>query len=356
MPLTLTVGQGWFLEAMISTTIVGASGYGGGELARLLDGHPELNIVQVLSNTFAGKPFAAAFNGMYGTPTGNLICAPTSEAPIGELVFLAQESGYAMRVAEEYLNAGKRVIDLSADFRLTSPAIYQKYYKAEPASSSLMAHAVYGMPELFRDAIKDAKLIANPGCYVTASTLAIKPLLDAGVLTGSGIIIDAKSGVSGAGRSKNDAIYKYSEANEALRVYGVGGVHRHTPEIEQNLGVKVLFTPHLVPMSRGILATCYLPAKNGITLQGAYDALVDAYNDEPFVTVRPLGDFPSSKDVAGTNRVHIGLGFAPESETLIAVAAIDNLIKGAAGQAVQNANIMYGLPETMGLAHGGIWP
>lgn len=344
------------LEAMISTTIVGASGYGGGELARLLDGHPEFDVVQVLSNTFAGKPFAAAFNGMYGTPTGNLICAPTSDAPTGELIFLAQESGYAMRVAGEYLAAGKRVIDLSADFRLTSPDVYRNYYKAEPAPSTLMEHAVYGMPELFRDKIKDAKLIANPGCYVTASTLAIKPLLDSGMLLGSGIIIDAKSGVSGAGRSKNDAIYKYSEANEALRIYGVGGVHRHTPEIEQNLGVNVLFTPHLVPMSRGILATCYLPVKAETTLEAAYDALVSAYTNEPFVTVRPLGDFPSSKDVAGTNRVHIGLGFAETSRMLIAVAAIDNLIKGAAGQAIQNANIMYGLPETLGLAHGGIWP
>lgn len=344
------------LEAMISTTIVGASGYGGGELARLLDGHPEFNVVQVLSNTFAGQPFAAAFNGMYGTPTGSLVCAPTSDAPTGELIFLAQESGYAMRVAADYLAAGKRVIDLSADFRLTSPDIYRAYYKAEPADAGLMEHAVYGMPELFRAAIKSATLIANPGCYVTASTLAIKPLLDAGFLSGRGIIIDAKSGVSGAGRSKNDAIYKYSEANEAMRVYGVGGVHRHTPEIEQNLGIKVLFTPHLVPMSRGILATCYLPTKGDIKLAAAYDALVAAYAVEPFVTVRPLGDFPSSKDVAGTNRVHIGLGFAPESETLIAVAAIDNLVKGAAGQAIQNANIMYGLPETMGLAHGGIWP
>ncbi|MFZ4781699.1 MAG: N-acetyl-gamma-glutamyl-phosphate reductase [Armatimonadaceae bacterium] len=341
---------------MISTTIVGASGYGGGELARLLDGHPEFDVVQVLSNTFAGQPFAAAFNGMYGTPTGDLICAPTSDAPTGELIFLAQESGYAMRVAADYLAAGKRVIDLSADFRLTSPDVYRAYYKSEPAPTNVMEHAVYGMPELFRDKIKDAKLIANPGCYVTASTLAIKPLLDAGLLLGSGIIIDAKSGVSGAGRSKNDAIYKYSEANEAMRVYGVGGVHRHTPEIEQNLGVKVLFTPHLVPMSRGILATCYLPAKGGVTLNTAYDALVAAYANEPFVTVRPLGDFPSSKDVAGTNRVHIALGFAEASGMLIAVSAIDNLIKGAAGQAIQNANIMYGLPETMGLAHGGIWP
>jgi len=340
------------LEAMISTTIVGASGYGGGELARLLDGHPEFDVVQVLSNTFAGKPFAAAFNGMYGTPTGDLICAPTSDAPAGELIFLAQESGYAMRVAADYLSAGKRVIDLSADFRLTSPDVYRAYYKSEPAPTNVMEHAVYGMPELFRDNIKDAKLIANPGCYVTASTLAIKPLLDAGLLLGSGIIIDAKSGVSGAGRSKNDAIYKYSEANEAMRVYGVGGVHRHTPEIEQNLGVKVLFTPHLVPMSRGILATCYLPAKGGVTLAAAYDALVAAYANEPFVTVRPLGDYPSSKDVAGTNRVHL----SEASGMLIAVSAIDNLIKGAAGQAIQNANIMYGLPETMGLAHGGIWP
>ena len=344
------------LEAMISTTIVGASGYGGGELARLLDGHPEINLVQVLSNTFAGQPFAAAFNGMYGTPTGSLVCAPTSDAPTGELIFLAQESGYAMRVVADYLAAGKRVIDLSADFRLISPDIYRAFYKAEPADAGLMEHAVYGMPELFRAAIKSANLIANPGCYVTASTLAIKPLLDAGFLSGRGIIIDAKSGVSGAGRSKNDAIYKYSEANEAMRVYGVGGVHRHTPEIEQNLGVKVLFTPHLVPMSRGILATCYLPTKGDVTLVAAYDALVAAYAGEPFVTVRPLGDFPSSKDVAGTNRVHIGLGFAPDSEMLIVVAAIDNLIKGAAGQAIQNANIMYGLSETMGLANGGIWP
>lgn len=341
---------------MIPTTIVGASGYGGGELARLLDRHPSFEVVQVLSNTFLNKPFAQAFNGMYGTKTGALSCGSTTDEPVGDLVFLAQESGFAMKVVQRYLDMGRKVIDLSADFRLRDPAIYRAFYKAEPASQKLLNMAVYGMPELYRTEVKGAQLVANPGCYVTATTLALKPCLDAGIVMHQGIIVDAKSGISGAGRSSSDTMYKYAEANESTKAYAVGGHHRHTPEIEQNIAAKILFTPHLVPMSRGILVTCYAQSKGNVSLVDVHNIFVRAYANEPFITIRPIGEFPSTKDVTGTNRVHIGVGLDTRSGVVILVSVIDNLMKGAAGQAVQNANLMFDLPETDGLNGGGVWP
>ena len=291
---------------------------------------------------------------MYGTKTGALPCGAATDEPVGDLVFLAQESGFAMKVAHRYLDMGRKVIDLSADFRLRNPEVYRIFYKTEPAPQKLLDMAVYGMPEIYRADIKGAQLVANPGCYVTATTLALKPCLDAGIVLHQGIIVDAKSGVSGAGRSPSDAMYKY--ANESTKAYAVGGHHRHTPEIEQNIGAQILFTPHLVPMSRGILVTCYVQSKDNVSLVDVHNVLVRTYENEPFVTIRPIGEFPSTKDVTGTNRVHIGVGLDTRSGVVILVSVIDNLMKGAAGQAVQNANLMFDLPETDGLTGGGLWP
>lgn len=341
---------------MVDVSIVGVSGYGGGELARLLARHPDVRVVQVISETFRGKPLRAAFPGLSGTPVGDIACAGKDAEVIGDAVFLAQESGVAMRAAGALIGRGIRVIDLSADFRLKDPDVYRAFYKSEPAPAELMGQAVYAMPELERSAIPTAKLVANPGCYVTASTLALAPLLRAGVVEPSGIVIDAKSGVSGAGRSKSDTMFRYSEANEALRPYGVGGVHRHTPEIEQNLGVRVLFTPHLVPMTRGILATCYARLANGNSASEVQQTLELAYASEPFVVVREPGDWPSTKDVAGSNFCHLAATVDSRTGTVVVVSVIDNLVKGAAGQAVQNFNLMFGLPETAGLEGGGLWP
>ncbi len=340
----------------MDVSIVGVSGYGGGELARLLARHPQARVVQVVSETFRGKPLRAAFPGLSGTPIGDLVCDGKDVGIDGDAVFLAQESGYAMQVAAGLLERGQRVIDLSADFRLRDPDTYRAFYKADPAPGHLMDEAVYGMPELDRASIPSARLIANPGCYVTASTLALAPLLRAGIVAGDGIVIDAKSGVSGAGRSKSDTVFRYSEANEALRPYGVGGVHRHTPEIEQNLGARVLFTPHLIPMTRGILATCYARLESGAGASDVHRTLEAAYADEPFVIVRAPGDWPSTKDVAGSNFCHLASTVDARTGMAVVVSVIDNLVKGAAGQAVQNFNLMFGLPETAGLEGGGLWP
>ena len=341
---------------MVEVSIVGASGYGGGELVRLLAGHPGVHLVQVVSDTYKGQCLGAAFPGLYGTKAGALVCSGKDAAVIGDAVFLAQESGYAMRVAEGLLADGKRVIDLSADFRLRDPDAYRAFYKSEPPPPHAMERAIYGLPELSRVGLADALLVANPGCYVTATTLALVPLLRAGLALRDGIVVDAKSGVSGAGRSKGDLGLRFSEANESLKAYGIGGTHRHTPEIEQNLGTRILFTPHLVPMTRGILATCYARVVAGTTVSDLQGVLESAYADEPFVVVRPSGDWPSTKDVLGSNRCHVAVALDGRTGTAVVVSVIDNLVKGAAGQAVQNFNIMFGFPETAGLEAGGQWP
>ncbi|MFM7322787.1 MAG: N-acetyl-gamma-glutamyl-phosphate reductase [Armatimonadota bacterium] len=340
----------------MQVSIIGASGYGGGELARLLATHPRVEVVQVVSETFKGRPLSDSFPGLSGTRAGRLTC-DGHDAPVrGGTVFLAQESGYAVRVAQGLLAEERRVIDLSADFRLRDPEAHRAYYRSEPAPESLRKVAVYGMPELDREPIRGAQLVANPGCYVTASTLALAPLVRSGIVEREGMVIDAKSGVSGAGRSKSDTLFRYAEANENVRAYGVGGVHRHTPEIEQNLGAIVTFTPHLIPMTRGILATCYARLGEGIAPKRVRATLVEAYAAEPFVFVRPDGEWPATKDVVGSNQCHIACTVDPRTRTVIVAAVIDNLVKGAAGQAIQNMNLMCGFAETDGLEGGGLWP
>lgn len=350
---------------MVSVGIIGVSGYGGGELARLLARHPEARVTYVASGTYAGQPLARAFRGLSGTELGALVCEKfdaSAAAEACEVAFLAQESGFAMKAAPLLIEAGKRVIDLSADFRLRDVHTYEQWYKIEHAAPALLAEAAYGLPEWHRHHIESARLVANPGCYPTATILALAPLVAGGWIDRKNIIVDAKSGVSGAGRAKFGLDYHFAEANEAVKPYNIGGAHRHIPEIEQALSVAIpepvtiTFSPHLAPMTRGLLSTCYATLARDATTEQVLESLRSAYAEAPFVVVREPGDYPSTKDVSGSNFCHIGARVDTRTGIVTVVSAIDNLVKGAAGQAIQNMNLMLGLPETLGLEGAGLWP
>ncbi len=342
--------------------IVGVSGYGGGELARLLLQHPQVELAYVTSNTYAGRPLSDALPGTLGRTA--LVCEPYAlgvAAGACDFVFLAGESGMAMTLAPGLLESGKKVVDLSADFRLKDPGAYTEWYGAEHAAPELLEEAVYGLPELQWDAIKAARLVANPGCYPTSAILATYPLLVEQAVEPDSLIIDSMSGVSGAGRSKFGLDYHFSEVNESARPYGVGGVHRHTPEIEQALAaesgapVTVTFTPHLIPITRGILTTAYATLKTG-DVDDLHGLFGSAYEDEPFVSILEPGRFPATKHVFGTNYCHIGLAVDKRANRVIVTSVIDNLVKGTAGQAIQNMNLMSGFDETAGLTMAAVWP
>ena len=346
--------------------IVGVSGYGGGELARLLLAHPNVTLTYVTSGTYAGKSLRTALPG--AAPT-DLICEnfdPAACADKCDFVFLAGESGLAMKIAPGLLDAGKKIVDLSADFRLKDPAVYQEWYKAEHTAPQLLDEAVYGLPELNAGEIAEARLVANPGCHVTAAVLGLLPLLAGDAVEPASIIIDSLSGVSGAGRSKFGLDYHFAEINESMKPYGVGGVHRHTPEIEQVLSIavgappplRVTFTPHLVPITRGILSTCYATLKPEADDLSRLHSLYQTFCDwcTPFLVILDAGQFPATKHVYGTNFCHIGLAVDHRTNRVIVVSAIDNLVKGAAGQAIQNMNLMCGFEETAGLTMGAVWP
>ncbi len=354
------------MTGKLQAGIVGVSGYGGGELARLLLAHPHVDLTYVTSGTYAGKPLRAA---LPGAAPSDLVCEKFDEAVCADkcdFVFLAGESGLAMKIAPGLLGAGKKVVDLSADFRLKDPEAYTEWYKAEHTAPQLLKDAVYGMPEITKKStIQKARLIANPGCHVTAAVLGLAPLLNMEIVETKSLIIDSYSGVSGAGRSKFSLDYHFGEVNESMRPYGVGGIHRHTPEIEQALSwlggsdVLVTLTPHLAPITRGILMTAYAtprpttPAESLNSLHARYRGW---YKNAPFVTVLEAGQFPATKHVYGTNYCHIGLAVDKRTNRVIVVSAIDNLVKGAAGQAVQNMNLMCGFDETAGLTMGAVWP
>lgn len=342
------------------------TGYGGGELARLLAAHPQVQVTYVTSSTYAGKPLHAALPGLRGT---GLVCEVfDAETCAGQcdVVFLAGEAGLAMRAAPALLNTGKKVVDLSADFRLKSASEYAAWYGKPHTAPQLLQEAVYGLPEIGKEAVAGARLIANPGCYPTSAILALAPLLSQGLIDTQTLIVDSMSGVSGAGRSKFGPDTHFAEINESARAYGVGGTHRHTPEIEQALtqvnggaGVTLTFTPHLVPLTRGILTTAYA----SLAEPGAQDMLAKLhalytqfYQDAPFVFVLDAGQFPATKHVQGTNNCHLGLAVDRRTNRVVVVSAIDNLGKGAAGQAIQNMNLMLGLPETTALTGGAVWP
>lgn len=346
----------------VKVGIAGATGYSGIELIRLLAGHPEVEIRFAGTESYVGQEMAAVFPHLRGVIdlTGK---EATPENLAGcDVVFTALPHGVPMKLAPAVLAAGARFIDLGADFRLRDVAAFETWYKHKHEAPQLMAEAVYGLPELYREQIKGARLVGNPGCYPTSCALAAAPLLKAGAVETRGIIFDSKSGVSGAGRGVNLGVH-FSEVNENFKAYNIAGGHRHTPEIEQTLSdlagqpVVVSFTPHLVPMTRGILTTGYFQLKQDLSTEQALELFREFYAGEPFVRVRPAGDLPMTKQVLGSNYCDIGLQVDRRTGRVLVIAVIDNLVKGAAGQAIQNMNLICGLPETTGLtAFAPIYP
>jgi len=339
---------------MLKVAVVGASGYTGVELLRILYAHPEVAVTCVTSEQNAGKPVSSVFPTLRGRV--DLVLENLEPAGIAEkvdVVFTALPHKAAMEVVPTFLKLGKDVVDLSADYRLRDAETYGQWYEKH-MNPELLSKAVYGIPELRRDVIREASLIANPGCYPTSTILGLAPLLKNKLIDPKSIIVDAKSGVSGAGRgAKVDNLY--CEVNEGFKPYGVGGVHRHIPEIEQELSLlngaplAISFTPHLVPMDRGILATIYSTPLKSATAAELVELYQAFYDGEPFVRVLPEGSFPSTANVRGSNFCDIGVAVDKRTGRIIVVSAIDNLVKGASGQAVQNMNLMCGLPETLGL-------
>jgi N-acetyl-gamma-glutamyl-phosphate reductase len=348
---------------MINAGIVGVSGYGGGELARLLSVHPNVKLTYVASGTYGGQPLASALPGF--PQRNSLVCSDYDEDAVVaqcDVVFLAQETGFAAAHAAALADRGKKVIDLSADLRIKDPAIFTKWYKTTAGSQILLDRAVYGLPELHREEIREAQIIANPGCYPTSAILALAPVIAADVVETDRIIINSMSGVSGAGRSKHTLSYHFPEVNESATVYGVAGAHRHTPEIEQALSllaghqIIVSFTPHLIPVTRGILTTVLVDLSQDLTTEDLVALIAKFYANEPFVNVLPVGSFPATKHTFGSNYIHIGAAVDQRTGRATIVSAEDNLVKGAAGQAIQNMNLMYGVPEETGLTMTGMFP
>jgi N-acetyl-gamma-glutamyl-phosphate reductase len=345
---------------MVKVAVVGASGYTGVELLRLLLNHPDVTITCVTANQNAGEEVTTLFPSLAGRI--DMVCSALDVSEVAasaELVFTALPHQAAMAVIPGLLAAGCKVIDLSADYRLRDPQVYATWYAAH-TSPELLAEAVYGLPELYRDSIPAARLVANPGCYPTSVALALAPLLRDGWIDPATLIIDSKSGTSGAGRSaKVDSLY--CEVNEGFKAYGVGK-HRHTPEIEQTLSnlagqeVTVSFTPHLLPVNRGILSTCYASLRQETTTAALLRHFRSFYDGEAFVRICAEGELPNIAYVRGANYCDIGLVVDPRTNRVIVVSAIDNLVKGAAGQAVQNMNLLLGLPETRGLEVVPLFP
>jgi len=344
---------------MIKVSIIGASGYGGGELARLLVGHPEVEIVHLTAESKAGEAMADLYPNLRGFTSSITEAADAAQiAKDSDMVFLALPTGKAMQLAPAIVPHA-RLIDLGADFRFKDPQVYEQWYKSPHASPELLADAAYGLTEFKRGEVRRAQIVGNPGCYPTAALLATLPLLQSGKVRTNGVIVDAKSGVSGAGRGLSMGTH-FSEVNENVKPYNVAG-HRHTPEIEQEMSallgreMPVTFTPHLVPMTRGILVTAYLSVAGSVTTEEATSILREAYAGEPFVRV--LADvLPQTKATSGSNFCDVAVRVDTHSGTLIAMAALDNLVKGASGQAVQNMNVMMGLPEDLGLWTPGLYP
>ena len=340
--------------------VIGASGYTGVELLRLLALHPSVELVCITSRQSAGQRVEEVFPSLRGCL--DLVFEdvdPAGLAGRADLVFTAVPHQAAMDMIPALLDAGCRVVDLSADFRIRDVATYEAWYQ-EHTAPALLAEAVYGLPELYRARVPSARLVANPGCYPTSVALALAPLLRRKLIDPSTIIIDSKSGTSGAGRAaKVDTLY--CEVNEGFKAYGLPR-HRHTPEIEQTLGdlaetpVVISFTPHLVPANRGILSTCYASLAAGVSADEVRDGFFEDYADEPFVRVLPAGQLPNISQVRGGNFCDLGLVNDDRTGRVVVVSAIDNLVKGAAGQAVQNMNLMLGLPEQAGLLTPPVFP
>ncbi|MEW6552933.1 MAG: N-acetyl-gamma-glutamyl-phosphate reductase [Actinomycetota bacterium] len=341
--------------------IIGASGYTGAELMRILDGHPEVEVTYISAHSYAGERVTALYPHLHSYAGRAFQAFDVAEALAqADLCFVALPHGEAMQAVARLLEGGVKVIDLSADHRFSDAAIYESWYGLEHTSPQLLAEAVYGLPEINGDLIPAARLVAVPGCYPTAAILALAPLAKAHLAGVDGAVIDAKSGVSGAGRSPSLATH-FSQADESIKPYSVG-VHRHTPEMEMVLsglageGVGLNFTPHLAPMSRGILATCYARVGEGVSLSEVEAVYEGFYAQAAFVVLLGSGVFPETKAVCGSNYCHIGWHLDEAKGMLTVVSAIDNLMKGASGQAVQCMNLMQGWKEDSGLHALGIFP
>jgi N-acetyl-gamma-glutamyl-phosphate reductase len=345
---------------MIKVGIVGGTGYTGVELLRILATHPEARVTAVTSRKEDGLLVADMYPSLRGRVDVAFSSPDKASLTDCDVVFFATPHGVAMAQAPELLAAGVKVIDLAADFRLQDTASFEKWYKMPHSCPTLLKEAVYGLPELNRDQIKNARLIGNPGCYPTTMQLGFAPLLKAGIIDASHLIADCKSGVSGAGRKAEIGIL-FSESSDNFKAYGVSG-HRHTPETIERLQtmttdkVGLLFTPHLVPMIRGMHSTLYARLTKDVdndTLQALFE---DAYRDEPFVDVMPFGSHPETRTTRAANMLRLALHRPGNGDTVVVLVVQDNLVKGASGQAVQCMNVMFGLDETTGLHHVPVLP
>jgi len=346
---------------MLKIAVCGGSGYVGGELLRILAFHPEVTVTAVTSERSAGKAVTAVFPSLYSydrTSFEPLV----KETLLGkaDLFFLALPHAASQEAVDFFVSRRKRVIDISADYRISDPLVYEQWYKVPHNYRATLRKAVYGLTELHRKRIKRAALVANPGCYPTGAILGLYPALKKSLIDPGSIVIDSKSGASGAGR-KAETAYSYCEVSEGFKAYGLA-THRHTPEIEQELSliagreVRVNFTPHLLPVDRGILSTIYARLTGKPDTRAVIDVYRRTYGSEPFVRVLGEGTFPNIKNVRGTNFCEVGIKVNSRTNTLIVVTAIDNLVKGAAGQAVQNMNAMCGFPESSGLGSLAVFP
>ncbi len=339
----------------IKAGIIGGTGYTGLELVRLLHNHPNAKITHLCSRTNVGKAVAVEFPNLINYVDLNFIAADDNALLECDVIFFATPHGVAMNSVGKFLDKGIKIIDLSADFRIKDSVEWSKWYGIKHTQAALLQSAVYGLPELYNSQIKNAALVANPGCYPTAITLALKPLLEANAIDTKSIIADCKSGVSGAGRAANIATL-FCEINESLKPYNINQ-HRHKPETQQVLSeiagtaVDFIFSPHLIPMTRGMLASVYVDLIKDIDPQELFE---NHYQDNKFVQLLPNGIYPQTQSVKGTNNCHISI--QKSGNKLIIMAVIDNLIKGASGQAVQNMNLMFDFDEGMGLETVGLLP
>ena len=338
----------------VRVAIVGVTGYAGGELARLVLRHPEMRLVAAVSRSRQGEALRDVQPNLHGAPASLVIGPDVADA---EVVFTALPAGEAAKQAPAWLAEGRAIVDLGSDFRLRDPKDYERWYRYTHPSPDLLREAVYGLTELTRAKLPKARVVANPGCYPAATLLALAPALRAGLVEDD-LIVDAKSGVSGAGHTVDEA-YLYGTIDESVRPYGVPK-HRHTPEIAQEAGLlsgrtpRLTFTPHLIPMTRGLVASCYATLRPGVTPAQVADAYASAYAKEPFVRVMPT--YPATKAALGSNWCLVHALVDEANGRLVAFGALDNLVKGAAGSAVQNFNAMRGYPETLGLEALPLWP
>lgn len=346
---------------MIKTAICGGSGYTGAELLRILAGHPSVEITAVTSEQSSGKKVTDLYPHLHRY--AHLKYEPMDKEKLiskADLFFLALPHAASQEAVDYFFRKGKKVIDLSADYRIADPAVYEEWYKTPHNYTATLKEAVYGLPEIYREQIRTAGLIANPGCYPTSAILGLTPAIRDGIIDTETITVDSKSGTSGAGR-KADIGFSFCEVNEGFKAYGIG-IHRHTPEIEQEIsksaGRKIVinFTPHLVPMDRGIISTMYAKMLKGMDTADVLAVYKKMYDNEPFVNVLEENKYPNAKNVRGSNYCEIGLKVNKRTNTLIVVSTIDNLVKGASGQAVHNMNIMMGLDETTALKGMAIFP